>query len=119
MSFQDHFKVSDVMPLESEKAERGKKIWLNLLPNIDLGHMLTMIGFAAALTVQWNSMDRRITIIEEQQKVLMAQYGESKSDQKMTLAEVRGDVKQVKDALTEIKNFMAITQYRLENPPRK
>jgi hypothetical protein len=119
MSFSDHFKVSDIMPLENTSTERGKKIWLNLLPNVDLGHLLTMIGFTAALVVQWNSMDRRITIIEEQQKVLMAQYTESKSDQKATLNEVRGDVKAVKEALGDIKSVMALTQYRLEQSQTK
>lgn len=117
MSFKDHFKLSDMTPLEGTKQiDPSKRVWVNFLPNIDFGHLLTMIGFTAALVVQWNAMDKRITIIEEQLKVVSSQYAEARADNRGTLNEVRGDVKNVKESLGEIKSTLALTQYRLENP---
>lgn len=115
MSFKDHFQISDLMTIpDQNQHDPNKKVWVNFLPNIDFGHLLTMIGFTGALLVQWNAMDKRITIIEEQLKVVSAQYAEARSDNKGTLNEVRTDVKMVKDSLNDIKSAMAITQYRLE-----
>jgi hypothetical protein len=116
MPFRDHFTVSNMMPLDdsnSRSETSGRRVWLNFLPNIDLGHLLTMIGFAAALTVQWNAMDKRITIIEQQQQQINAQYSESKADQKQTLQEVRSDIRTVKDTLQTISQTMAVAQYQL------
>lgn len=106
------------MPLDAERqSDPTKRVWVNFLPNIDFGHLLTMIGFTGALIVQWNAMDKRITIIEEQLKVVSAQYQDARADNKGTLNEVRIDVKQVKESLTSIQSALAIAQYKLDNQP--
>lgn len=91
MSFKDHFQVSDTMPLESEQ-QPNKKVWVNFLPNIDLGHLLTMIGFGVAFAAQWNIQDRRITTIEAQQK-----------HAEVAQADVKSDIKEIKAVVLNIQ----------------
>ncbi len=91
MSFKDHFQVSDNMPLPADPQQQ-KKVWVNFLPNIDLGHMLTMIGFGVAFFAQWNMMDQRITkaeMVNQQQEAV--------------ISEVKGDIKEIKAVVLNIQ----------------
>lgn len=52
-----------------------KKAWFD--PTVNLGHLLTFVGFIVAGFVAWASLDKRLTVMEEnrtfQQKVDIAQ----------------------------------------------
>lgn len=90
----EHFKVSDTMPLATPEA---RKVWVNFVPNVDLGHILTMVSFASALAVTWNLQDRRITVAEQKQAASEAQ-----------LAEVKSVVKDIQMTLTQIQITLAV-----------
>lgn len=114
MSLREHFKMSDQASLEVPTDSRGRKVWVNFLPNIDFGHLLTMVGFAAGMALQWNAFDRRLTIAEEQLKQVSGQLTESRSNNRETLNEVKSDVKGIKEAVTQVQQSMALTAYKLE-----
>lgn len=88
------FQVTDTttMPLESHPEQQSKKVWVNFLPNIDLGHMLTMIGFGIAFAAQWNIQDRRITIAET-----------AVQQQKVEITDIKGDLKEIKAVVINIQ----------------
>lgn len=100
MAIRDHFMVSDVAPLEARGRDPNKKVWVNWLPNIDLGHVLTMATFVGALIVNWNIMDRRITVIE--QKL---------ANSEVQTAEFKSDVKEIKASLGDIKSTLAVQTF--------
>lgn len=85
----EHFKITDTMPLSTPSA---KKVWVNFLPNIDLGHLLTMIGFGVAFFAQWNVMDQRITRAEMENQ-----------QQNAVINEVKGDIKEIKTVVLNIQ----------------
>jgi hypothetical protein len=90
----DHFKITDTMPLETPAA---KKVWVNFVPNIDLGHLIAMLTFLGGLALQWQVMDRRITIIEQKQLVTSEQS-----------AETRSDLKEIKSVINKIGTDLAV-----------
>lgn len=99
-----HFKVTDSSQLEPESR---KKVWVNLKPDIDLGHLIAMATFIGGLMLQWNAMDRRVTVIEQKQQQL-----ESLS------SEVRADLKEIKKTTGTIETNLAV-QAAITNGGRK
>lgn len=96
-----HFKVTDTVP---RKTPDGRKVWVNFIPNIDLGHLLTMVGFAAAMATTWNIQDRRITVIEQRQEASQKQ-----------LEDVRADLKEIKATLAQVQQILAVQAYITSN----
>lgn len=65
-------------------------------PTINAGHILTFVSLAGALALGWNTMDKRVVILEEAKR-----YQEQRDDnQDRLLAEKLGDIK---DTLREVK----------------
>lgn len=90
-----HFQITDTMSLPNasqQVSDNQKKVWVNFLPNIDLGHMLTMIGFGIAFAAQWNIQDRRITVAET-----------AVEQQKQQITEIKGDLKEIKAVVLNIQ----------------
>lgn len=99
------------MPLAS--TERPKKVWVNFLPNVDLGHLLTMIGFAGAMVIQWQAFDRRLTIVEEQNKMQDIALTAYRTDTREGSQEIKSDIKDIKASVGQIQQAMALAQYQL------
>jgi signal transduction histidine kinase len=62
---------------------------------INLGHILTVVTFIGAGAVAWNTMDKRVAILEEArlvQKAIDARQDEERADIKRT---VREDMKEI------------------------
>lgn len=87
-----HFQVTDNASLMTQDGTPNKKVWINFLPNIDLGHLLTMVGFAVAMFVQWNIMDQRVTRAEMQN-----------SQQDQSLKDIKDDIKEIKAVVLNIQ----------------
>lgn len=100
-----HLAVTDTLP---RKTPEGRKVWVNFIPNIDLGHILTMIGFAAATVTIWNVQDRRITVVEQKQEATQQQ-----------IQDMRADLKEIKTTLNQVQQAIAVQSYITSNTPRK
>lgn len=98
MAMKDHFKVSDMQSLEEtmESRSQSKKVWVNFLPNIDLGHMLTMISFAVAMATTYNIQTTRITILEQ-----------NLNSQKEQVAEIKAYVKEINAQILQVQITLA------------
>lgn len=94
MSPPGHFQVTDNQQLPGQTPV--KKVWVNFLPNIDLGHVITMISFLAAIGAQWNIMDRKITIVEQRS-----------AQQDAQVVEIKADLKEIKGAMLQIQLTLA------------
>lgn len=113
MTFKDHFKVSDHMPITDESPDR-KRVWVNFIPNIDFGHLLTMIAFAGGMVGIYNNMDKRLTIVEEQNKQLISAMTDGRQVTRDTINSVQSDVRQIKEGLIQMQSDMRLTVYKLE-----
>lgn len=47
-------------------AEQQKRVTYD--PTINLGHILTFVGFIFGIVVSWATLDKRLTIVEEGRK---------------------------------------------------
>jgi len=47
-------------------AEQQKRVTFD--PTINLGHILTFVGFILGIVVSWATLDKRLTIVEEGRK---------------------------------------------------
>ena len=80
-------------------------------PTINLGHLLTFVGFVISISVAWTALDKRIMILEESRKS-QAQVEQLKADS------TRQTMTQLWESLAEIKttvNKLADQQYGRTN----
>lgn len=94
----EHFQVTDTAGIDG--STQHKKLWVNLKPDIDLGHAIAMLTFLGGLFMQYNSFDKRVTVLEQQMQQTAAQSQELKSD-----------VKDIKKTVGEINTQLAVQNY--------
>ncbi len=85
-----------------------KKPMINFIPNIDLGHLIAMVTFLGGLFLQWNVMDRRLTVAEEQLKQQSTQNTELKAANRENYLELKVDVKEIKQTIGSVQQSLAI-----------
>jgi hypothetical protein len=74
---------------------------------INLGHVISMIMFLAAISVQWNMVDKRITVLEESRAIQRERDAaqdvaarEKAQEIKETLRDVKSGIEKISDRLT-------------------
>lgn len=77
---------------------------------INLGHVLTFIGFIVTGMIGWSAMDKRVAVLEEARKVQEARD----IAQDGRLSEKMGEIR---DSLTELKRGVEQVRDRLEKRP--
>lgn len=84
----------------------GSRRGVHFNKTIDLGHILSMLGFLVGVMVAWNQLDKRVTVLEEQRKVQesrdLNQDGQVRdrfSEIKESLIEIKGNVKALSEKL--------------------
>jgi len=85
-------------------SEDQKK--LNFDPTINLGHVLTFIGFLVTIIIGWSTLDKRVVILEESRKsqasidaMQDARSEEKFSDIKETLRDIKQTAEKISDRL--------------------
>lgn len=71
---------------------------------INLGHIITVITFIGAGTAAWNSMDKRVAVLEEArivQKQIDARQDEDRAEMKRTVREDLREIVRKVDILVE------------------
>lgn len=74
---------------------------------INLGHVLTFVGFILTGFGAWSSIDRRLTLLEESRRV-QAQI-DTNQDERVSLT-----MSQIKETLTEIRRNIEKVSDRLD-----
>ena len=77
---------------------------------INLGHILTFLGFLVTITVTWSTLDKRVVVLEESRKAQAVmdsardlRYAEKVSEIRETLGEIKRSVDKVNDRLERAK----------------
>ena len=77
---------------------------------INLGHMLTFIGFLITIMVTWSTLDKRVVVLEESKKA--QELRDSAQDQR------NGDqMTSIKESLVEIKTNVIGLREKLDRKP--
>ena len=77
---------------------------------INLGHVLTFLGFLITIMVTWATLDKRVVVLEESRKA----QATIDSSQDLRTNE---KFSEIKDALGEIKRAVERTNEKLERKP--
>ncbi len=72
-------------------------------PTINLGHVLTFVGFMVAGFSAYSTLDKRVTLIESQMLTSSMHVRDQDSRIKETLSDIRTDVKDLQRTV----NFMS------------
>ncbi|MFD2754283.1 hypothetical protein [Comamonas terrae] len=62
-------------------------------PTVNLGHVLTFIGFMTAGITAYGTLDKRVSLIESQAAIASSHVRDQDSRLKETLSDIRADVK--------------------------
>jgi hypothetical protein len=78
-------------------------------PTINLGHVLTFIGFMLAGFAAYGNLDKRQTVVEVQNSAAIERSGEQDKRIKESLSELKTDIKDVQRAVNDINRTLALT----------
>lgn len=123
---QNHiFMKAKAMPLSdstlpsesgSSSSSHRRKVFFD--PTINLGHVLTFLGFMVAGFSAYSSIDKRVTLIEQTAVITQERTRERDGQVKETLAEVKGDVKDVSRTLSDVQRTVeSISAQRASTQP--
>jgi hypothetical protein len=71
-------------------------------PTINLGHVLTFVGFIAAGAGAYSTLNQRLTILEERTSAGESRVREQQLAVKEALQEIRADVKDVQRSINDV-----------------
>ena len=77
---------------------------------INLGHILTFLGFLVTIMVTWSTLDKRVVVLEESRKTqdVLDRAQDNRSSEKFT---------EIRETLGEIKRSVDRVNDRLERKP--
>lgn len=77
-------------------------------PTINLGHILTFLGFMLAGFAAYGNIDKRITLTELQSTAAIERTSEQDKRMSESLKELKTDIKDVQRAVNDINRTLAI-----------
>ena len=91
-------------------VERLEKAGVKFDNTINLGHILTFLGFLVTIMVTWSTLDKRVVVLEESRKAQAVmdsaqdlRSGEKFSEIRESLGEIKRSVDRVNDKLERTK----------------
>lgn len=76
-------------------------------PTINLGHVLTFVGFLVTGFSAYSTLDKRVTIIESQSAAVVERSREQDSRLKETLSEIKSDVKDLQRSVNDVNRNLS------------
>ncbi len=64
-------------------------------PTINLGHVLTFLGFLVTGIVAYSTLEKRVALLEEKTEQAVRQASERALETKDTLRDLKGDIKEL------------------------
>ena len=95
---------------QDRRAEHGHRGGVKFDATINLGHVLTFIGFVIAGFTAWSTLDKRLTVIEER-ATFQAQIDRAQD------ARLVESMTQIKESLSDIKSNINRMSDRRGNMP--
>lgn len=95
---------SDFTPLVEQTHHRRR---VAFDPTINLGHVLTFVGFLVTGFSAYSALDKRVTLIESQSATVVERTREQDVRLKDTLAEIKGDVKELQRSVNDVNRNLS------------
>lgn len=76
-------------------------------PTVNLGHILTFASMVAAVMASYSLLDKRIGVLEERSNTAIVQAADRQGEQKESLKEIKGDIKELQRSVNDISRAMA------------
>ena len=91
-----------------ERRERTQGVRFD--NTINLGHILTFLGFLVTIMVTWSTLDKRVVVLEESRKAqaILDHAQDNRSAERIT---------EIRETLDEIKRSVDRVNDRLERKP--
>lgn len=89
-------------PVEQQRHRR-----VSFDPTINLGHVLTFVGFLVTGFSAYSTLDKRVSLIESQTTVVMDRSREQDTRLKETLAEIKLDVKDLQRSMNDVNRNLS------------
>lgn len=90
---------SDFSPLVEQAPHRRR---VSFDPSINLGHVLTFVGFMVSGFTAYNALDKRVTVMESHAASVVERNREQDTRLKETLSEIKGDVKELQRSVNDV-----------------
>lgn len=71
-------------------------------PTVNLGHILTFLGFLIAGFLAYATLDKRITVVEQRTDAAVVRIAEQDARVNTTLSEIRRDVRDTSIAVNQL-----------------
>ena len=94
---------SDIMPLDATQPHRRR---VSFDPTINLGHMLTFIGFIAAIFVTFSAQEKRVAMVEQQSVSLVERLRDQDMRFKEGLGELKSDIKDLQRSVNDVNRTL-------------
>lgn len=93
---------SDHAPL-SETRQRKR---LAFDPTVNLGHVLTFVGFLATGFSAYSALDKRMTLVEQHAAVVVERSREQDGRMKDSLLEIKSDLKDLQRSVNDVNRTL-------------
>ena len=94
---------SDLAPLESNPPHRRR---VAFDPTINLGHMLTFLGFIVAIFVTFSAQEKRVAMVEQQSVSLVERLRDQDVRFKEGLGELKSDIKDLQRSVNDVNRTL-------------
>lgn len=95
---------TDFTPLVEHHQHRRRMVFD---PTINLGHMLTFVGFLVAGFSAYSTLDKRVSVTEIQSTVAIERMREQDTRMKETLSDIRRDVKDLQKSVNDVNRYLS------------
>ena len=92
---------TDNAPLDSPTPPRRKPVFD---PTINLGHILTFLGFIAVGGGAYLNIEKRVTVQEVRSELTYRAMEEEKGRNNSNLNEIKNDIKEVRRGIDELRS---------------
>lgn len=91
----------------AQLAEVRQRKRLAFDPTINLGHVLTFVGFLAAGFSAYSTLDKRMTLVEQHAAVVVERSREQDGRFKEGLLEIKSDLKYLQRSVNDVNRTLA------------
>ena len=97
---------TDFSPLDVSSSAHATRRRVVFDPTINLGHMLTFLGFIVAIFVTFSAQEKRVAMVEQQSVSLVERLRDQDVRFKEGLGELKSDIKDLQRSVNDVNRTL-------------
>lgn len=89
-------------PYRDRETDAPRQGGIKFDPTINLGHVLTFVGFLVAIFTAWTTLDKRVTVIEERANTQIIVDRNQDNTMATNMSAIRESLSEIKQQITRI-----------------